>query len=52
MWEVINRQRNRWRGINRKIRVEEWGEYCKSLLGGVEGRVVQGGEVGRRVKKS
>lgn len=29
--------------------MEEWGEYSKNLLGGIEGRVVQGRDVGRQV---
>lgn len=37
VWKVVNRDRKRWRGINREKSVE-WGEYFKSLLRGIEGR--------------
>lgn len=37
-----NRERKRWKGINRSIGMGEWEEYFKSLLGGIERRVVQG----------
>jgi len=42
VWEVVNRERKRRRGINEKIKEEEWVEYFKKALGGVEERVVRG----------
>jgi len=42
VWGIINRERRKWKGANEDIKIEEWEEYFKRLLGGVEGRVVQG----------
>jgi len=42
VWGIVNRERKRWKGINEDIKMEEWEEYFKELLGGVERRVVQG----------
>jgi len=42
VWGIVNRERKRWKGINEDIKMEEWEEYFKGLLGGVERRVVQG----------
>lgn len=47
---MVNRERNRLRGINREKGSEEWGGSILSLLG-IEGTVVHGGEVGRRVEE-
>lgn len=40
IWKIINRERKR-RRINEGIEMREWNEYYKSLLGGVEWRVVR-----------
>jgi len=42
VWGIVNRERKRWKGINEDIKMEEWEEYFKELLGDVERRVVQG----------
>jgi len=39
---IVNRERRKWKGINEDIKIEEWENHFKRLLGGVEGRVVQG----------
>lgn len=48
MWEIVNKERRRRKGINEGIEGREWREYFMKLLGGVEGRVIRGG-MGRRV---
>lgn len=47
VWRVINRERRKRRRINGEIRMEEWEEYFKSVLGGTENRVVveKGGKI-------
>lgn len=42
VWEVINRERRKGGGIDERIKMEEWAEYFRGLMGGVEGRVVRG----------
>jgi len=42
VWEIVNRERRKWKGINEEIKIEEWENRFKRLLGGVEGSVVQG----------
>jgi hypothetical protein len=42
VWEIVNRERNRRKGVNGEIGMEEWVEYFRRLLGGVEERVVKG----------
>ncbi|KYN12238.1 hypothetical protein ALC57_15590, partial [Trachymyrmex cornetzi] len=42
VWEIVNRERKKWKGINKGIEMREWEEYFKELLGGVEWRVVRG----------
>jgi len=42
VWEVVNRERRKRKGINGKIKEEEWVEYFKRILGGVGVRVVRG----------
>lgn len=34
LWEIINRERKRGRGINENMRMEEWKDYFRGLLGG------------------
>ncbi|KYN20187.1 hypothetical protein ALC57_07477 [Trachymyrmex cornetzi] len=41
VWEILNRERNRCKGINKEIGMREWEEYFEDLLG-VEGTVVRG----------
>lgn len=41
VWRVVNRERKKWKGINRDIEMEEWEEYFRELLG-VEGRMMKG----------
>ena len=47
VWKVVNWERKRRRRIEEGIKMEEWEEYFKGLLGGVEWRVRKGGERGR-----
>jgi len=42
VWKVVNRKRKRRRGINGKIKEEEWVKYFKKTLGEVERRVIRG----------
>ncbi|KYN24369.1 hypothetical protein ALC57_04031, partial [Trachymyrmex cornetzi] len=42
VWDIVNGERKRWRGINKGIEMQEWEVYFKDLLGGVEGRVIWG----------
>jgi len=44
VWEIINRERGRRGRINESIGMEEWKDYFIGILGGVEGRVIIGGE--------
>lgn len=46
-WEIVNREKKKWKGINKEIKMEEWNGYFRNLLGGVEGKVVMGGRTGR-----
>ncbi|XP_076301689.1 uncharacterized protein LOC143219703 [Lasioglossum baleicum] len=39
VWKVVNRERRRRSRIDERIRMEEWEQYFRDLLGGVEGRV-------------
>ncbi|XP_018364055.1 PREDICTED: uncharacterized protein LOC108761816 [Trachymyrmex cornetzi] len=41
VWEVVNRERKKKKGIEEGIQTEEWVEYFKNMLG-VEGRVRRG----------
>ena len=42
VWKVVNRERGRRRKVNERIKMEEWDEYFRGLLGGVEWRVLKG----------
>jgi len=42
VWEVVNKERKGRRGIDGRIKGEEWVEYFKKLLGWVERKVVRG----------
>lgn len=44
IWQVVNKERKKRRGINWGIGMGEWEEYFKGLLGGVENKVVWGRE--------
>ena len=48
VWEIVNRGRKTWKGVNEGISKEEWKEYFMGLLGGVENRLRMGGEEDRR----
>lgn len=43
VWKAINRERKRRRKVNERIKMVEWDEHFKGLLGGVEWRVRRGG---------
>lgn len=51
MWEIINKERKKKKGINEEIELEEWKEYFMKVMGGVEERVRMGEEK-RRMKKN
>ncbi|KYN22005.1 hypothetical protein ALC57_05605 [Trachymyrmex cornetzi] len=42
VWEIVNGEKKKWKGINKAIEMREWEKYFKELLGGVERRVVRG----------
>ena len=39
VWKVVIREMKKRRGVNEEIKLEEWEEYFRELLGGVEWRV-------------
>ncbi|XP_039312991.1 uncharacterized protein LOC120359478 [Solenopsis invicta] len=45
VWRIVNRERKKWKGIDREIKMKDWEEYFKRLMGGTESRVMGG--VGR-----
>jgi len=47
VWEVVNRERKRKKGIEDGIKMEDWVEHFKGQLGGVDTRV-RIGHKGRR----
>jgi len=47
----VNRERKKWKGINKDIERKEWERYFQEMLGGVERKVVRGGEVRREVRE-
>lgn len=47
VWEVVNRKRKKRKGINEEIRMKEWNEYFRNMLGEVTERVRK--EKGERV---
>ncbi|XP_011688391.1 PREDICTED: uncharacterized protein LOC105450305 [Wasmannia auropunctata] len=51
VWEIVNRERKKWKGINKDIGMDEWEEYFRNLLGGVESRVVKGEGRGGRMEE-
>ncbi|XP_068989265.1 uncharacterized protein [Neodiprion pinetum] len=42
-WEIVNRERRKWKRVNKEIGDQEWREYFMGLLGGVESKVTEGG---------
>ncbi|XP_067204108.1 regulator of nonsense transcripts 3B-like [Linepithema humile] len=44
VWEIVNRERKKRRGIQGEIEIKEWKEYFIRIMGGVEVRVVKGNE--------
>jgi len=40
VWELINRERKKRKGVNGNIEMEEWNEFFMGLLCGVNNRVV------------
>jgi len=50
VWGIMNKEKKRWKEINENIKMEEWEEYFKGFLGGIEKRVVQGENRRRRSK--
>lgn len=37
LWEIVNRERKRGKGINENMKMEEWKDYFRGLLRGIEG---------------
>ena len=44
VWKIVNRDRRRGKRVEEGIKMEEWEEYFRGILGGVEWRVRRGGE--------
>ncbi|KMQ83443.1 axoneme-associated protein, partial [Lasius niger] len=44
VWEIVNRERRKGKGVDEGIQMKEWKEYFMGLLGGVEERVRRGRE--------
>ncbi|XP_068994227.1 trichohyalin-like [Neodiprion pinetum] len=44
VWEIVNRERKKWKRVNEEIGDQEWREYFMGLLGRVESKVTEGGE--------
>jgi len=40
VWKTVNRERKKWKRINEEIKMEEWEEYFKKVLGGVDKKVI------------
>lgn len=40
VWEVVNREKRKRRKVNGEIKMGEWEEYFRRMLGGVDNRVV------------
>ncbi|XP_071572942.1 uncharacterized protein [Temnothorax nylanderi] len=51
VWEIVNKERRKRRGIEEGIEKGEWKEHFMKLLGGVEGRVRMGKEGVREEKE-
>jgi len=34
VWSIVNRERKKWKGINKDIESEEWERYFREMLGG------------------
>ena len=51
VWDIVNRGRKKRRGVDERIKKEEWKEHFMGLLGGVENRVRMGGEEGGRKRE-
>lgn len=47
VWEIVRRERKRKKQVDTGIDVMEWKEFFMWLLGGVDSRVVKGGEIRR-----
>nr|XP_046472570.1 uncharacterized protein LOC124214348 [Neodiprion pinetum] len=48
VWEIVNRERKKWKRVNEEIGEHEWREYFMGLLGGVENKVIEGGGTANR----
>ncbi|XP_071579341.1 uncharacterized protein [Temnothorax nylanderi] len=51
VWEIVNKERKKRRGIEEGIEEEKWKEHFMKLLGGVEGKVRMGKEGNREEKE-
>lgn len=50
VWEVVNKERKKQREINEEIKMRDWEEYFKNLLGGVEKREGKSWKVMERMR--
>jgi len=41
---VINREKKKWKGLNKDIEIEEWDGFFRKQLGGVENKIIRGVE--------
>ncbi|XP_076291061.1 uncharacterized protein LOC143214209 [Lasioglossum baleicum] len=48
VWNIVNRERKKRNRVYEGIKMEEWDEHFRGILGGVEWRVRKGGESKRR----
>ncbi|XP_011875007.1 PREDICTED: protein PXR1-like, partial [Vollenhovia emeryi] len=48
VWRVVNAERKKRKRINGEIEMRQWEEYFKTLLRGVENKVIWGGKRGER----
>ncbi|XP_011883686.1 PREDICTED: RNA-directed DNA polymerase from mobile element jockey-like, partial [Vollenhovia emeryi] len=48
VWRVVNAERKKRKRINGEIEMRQWEEYFKTLLGGVENKVIWGEKRGER----
>lgn len=42
VWEIVNREGRKTKGVDKGIQMREWKEHFMELLGGVEERVLKG----------
>lgn len=51
IWAIVNRERKKWKGINREIEMEKWEEYFRELLGEIRKGCYGNQEQGEGMRK-